>query len=105
MSQSPNADREVFRLPRGPALLIGLTMCVPVVLLLRRPADIVICLTLVGVMLAIGGFAGVMAVSRNGVVLYRVNSASWADFTTARVRRVLGLPYLYATRRRGLPWW
>jgi hypothetical protein len=40
-----------------------------------------------------------------GMRLYRVNHASWDDVTSARTRRVLFLPYLYLTRRRGMAWW
>ena len=40
-----------------------------------------------------------------GMRLYRVNYADWEDFTSARVRRILILPYLHLTRRTGMSWW
>jgi hypothetical protein len=40
-----------------------------------------------------------------GIRLYRVNNASWEDFTSARTRRFVFVPYLYLTRHKGMAWW
>jgi hypothetical protein len=49
-------------------------------------------------------FLCTVAVSRSGIVLYRVNRAQWQDFTAARRTSFLGLPYLTVQRRKGLRW-
>ena len=105
MTGTLSADTETFRLPRGPWLLIGLVMYLPVILLVHRAVDIAVCLFPVSMFVALGWVAGVVRVSRHGLVLYWVNRGSWVDFTAAERRRVFWLPYLYAMRRRGLSWW
>jgi hypothetical protein len=40
-----------------------------------------------------------------GMRLYRVNHALWEEITSARIRCVLFLRYLYLTRRKGMSWW
>src|SRR5439155_24759843 len=44
MTGTLSADTETFRLPRGPWLLIGLVMYLPVILLVHRAVDIAVCL-------------------------------------------------------------
>jgi hypothetical protein len=43
----------------------------------------------------------VVAISDEGIVLYRVNRLSWSNIVTVRRVSVLGLPYLRITRKTG----
>ena len=47
----------------------------------------------------------VVAISDEGIVLYRVNRLSWSNIATVRRVSVLGLPYLLVTRKKGFRWW
>ena len=44
-------------------------------------------------------------VSRDGIVLYRVNRIAWHEITDAKPRRLIGLQYLKLYRAQGRPWW
>jgi hypothetical protein len=47
----------------------------------------------------------VVAISDEGIVLYRVNRLSWSNIATVRRVSVLGLPYLLIARKKGFRWW
>ena len=47
----------------------------------------------------------VIEISRDGLVLYRVNRVAWDDIVSAAPARVLGLPYIKLGQRSGKAWW
>jgi hypothetical protein len=47
----------------------------------------------------------VIEISRDGIVLYRVNRVAWPDIVSAAPARVLGLPYIKLGRSSGRAWW
>ena len=55
--------------------------------------------------LVIERLLAVVAISDEGIVLYRVNRLSWSNIVTVRRVSVLGLPYLLITRKKGFRWW
>ena len=107
MDRASVANAETFRIPVWPWL--------PIIVLLNAPSVILAALTswplslnkLVYMIAMIGLFyvLGVLSISRQGLVLYRVNRCSWSEFTSAELRTVLGLCYLRAKRKAGLTWW
>jgi hypothetical protein len=68
--------------------------------------EVVLLPAVLGIFMAAYSFwAWRLEISPAGLRLYHVNSAMWDDITAARPRRVLFLPYLHLTRRRGMSWW
>lgn len=55
--------------------------------------------------LVIQRLLAVVAISDEGIVLYRVNRLSWSNIVTVRRVSVLGLPHLLITRKTGFRWW
>jgi hypothetical protein len=47
----------------------------------------------------------VVEISRDGIVLYRVNRVAWPDIVSAEPARILGLPYVELGRSSGKSWW
>jgi hypothetical protein len=48
---------------------------------------------------------GTITVSDWGLVLFRVNKASWGEITAVKRTSFLGLPYLFVFRTKGFRWW
>lgn len=57
------------------------------------------------VVLVIQQLLSVVAISNEGIVLYRVNRLSWSNIGSVHRVSVLGLPYLRVTRKKGFRWW
>lgn len=50
-------------------------------------------------------FFSAVAISNDGLVLYRVNRLRWEEVKSARKVRLLGLPYVLIKRHTGFTWW
>ena len=57
------------------------------------------------VALVIQHLLSVVAISNEGIVLYRVNRLSWSNIASVHRVSVLGLTYLRVTRKKGFSWW
>ena len=47
---------------------------------------------------------GTVTVDDHGIVLFRVNKATWQEITAVKRTSFLGLPYLYIFRAKGFRW-
>jgi len=50
-------------------------------------------------------FLGVVSVSKEGIVLYRINRLKWNDVRSARRVKFLGVSHILIKRHKGFSWW
>ncbi|MDH5573682.1 MAG: hypothetical protein OEY89_18095 [Gammaproteobacteria bacterium] len=64
-------------------------------------------LSIFNLVAAVGGiwFLSTIAITKDGLVLYRVNRLKWQDIISARKTSFLGLPYILLKRQNGFAWW
>jgi len=78
---------------------------VPMIAMKATIAILVLLAAQFALALVIERLLAVVAISDEGIVLYRVNRLSWSNIVTVRRVSVLGLPYLLITRKKGFRWW
>jgi len=64
-------------------------------------------LSIFNLVAAVGGiwFFSAISITKDGLVLYRVNRLKWQDIISARKTSFLGLPYILLKRQKGFAWW
>lgn len=50
-------------------------------------------------------FIGVMTITSDGIVFYRVNKLNWSDIASAKSRDFLGINHIYLRKKNGMSWW
>ncbi len=78
---------------------------VPMIAMTATIAMLVLLAVQFALVLVLERLLAVVAISDEGIVLYRVNRLSWSNIVTVRRVSVLGLPYLLITRKTGFRWW
>ena len=97
---------EVFRVPLLPWIGVLMTVAAPV--LIPAWLDTGLFLGVLSVMVVVTLYSLWLlevVVRDEGIVMYRLNRLTWPEIESARVRRVVGLPYLHIRRRHGMSWW
>jgi len=66
-----------------------------------------IILSIFNLVIAVGGiwFLSTVSITKDGLILYRVNKLKWQEIISARKTSFLGLPYVLLKRQKGFAWW